>query len=361
MFVYLGSLFGPNGWKDSDYLGLAGYVANASISVLSIVPEKPEAPTGVFYDARSIALFFNVLAAANRPVFVRVGVHPSTARSTATRAVADAIEQMEEIAYLFKQVGCVPLLGGFALDSILSSNTYQDGSRLSRNQINDLVLSAHALGVPILFLAGDGVDEVTLAASQTARAGSAAGSILAAPAFGASALQDVLVHINPLFPSHIYDPVSAPPAVDWPRLSAITALARKTSTSTLIHAVAQSLYETWSETARPATEDELGGLSLRRGPRAMLQGAKQVLNAAGFAHIGLAIDSRFGVTSNMALDTLSVPYQTSLPINSCSQPTGTTPTWGSITPSGDRVIVSWQDGSTDNTIVFDETLTGALA
>lgn len=349
MYVYFGPISGVNGWKPEEFLGLANSIRNAHTVALSIDPD--EVGVGVFYDSKAIAAFFSLVNTANKPVFVRVGLAPSDTRPSASMAVDSALMQMAEIYYLFTAYNLTNLLAGFAFNNFAPYTMYADGSRMSRDQLNQLVTTAHdTYNVRAMVFASDAIDAVSRTEPRTLRAPTGPANAQAATALGQNAAyQDILVTINPVFPIHLVLQSNLDSVVDVTRLMGTLALAKRTSSASLVHAVVQGPILDWSYSNSYAQADLLLGQTISNLPLQSFRNAKHFLTNCGFPLIGLVSDSAFGQISHISIDTTSIPLYDDVPLYDISNVD--TPSFTNLFSNKSIIVQDWSSPSSDPVVV----------
>ena len=286
---YFGSLTNINGI--SDPYGASFYL-NQFNTVIVNMPYQIN--SGVITASKNLD-FVNILAVANKPVWINVDLTPSVNITTSVQAVTFATNMMAFIYNQFLNYNLLKLLKGFNITHFgYELTTYSDGSILTRAQQNAIIAIAHTTyGLPIAVSSPYPSELLAVVGPNSRSTTPDTNNTLEYSALGTNpTIQDLLIVNDPLYQ------VSSSPLN--PSLTAIPSKVLELVNLQSAIGYRNLRISCIQQIAVPDTVDGVFGLNLDATTKGNLQALANFLSICGFSSFGFS-DIGYGLTTNFML------------------------------------------------------------
>lgn len=287
---------------------LAQYITD-SPGPVAISISQTETNSGISFAPEDVAEAMNVIFRGRKAVFVKVACSPSAYRPNVAVAVASAVAQMDAIRTLFSGYQMLNYLKGYCFNNIIFGELFSDNSRWTTTHLNTLLDTAHTQGMHTLVITDPGVASVAkfnqpLPYTVNPYAGNT--FIGTASSMGAvSNLTDSIVHMNVLFPWHLYEAEYPELVFDLSRFSAVLSAMRTYQKFNVMQYIHQgSVYAPMPGSFNGNFDGMMGAMMTRHHHDRVMKTAN-FIEACGVVDYTLSHDVTNGATSNIGLHPLS--------------------------------------------------------
>ena len=307
MFIHFGNLFeGAFGSRRNNPI-VSQYMMDApGPAVISISQIEDE--DGIVFTPEFVAEAMNIIYMTNKPVFVKIACSPSVIRPDVDSAVQDAINQINTIYDLFVGYNMLSRLGGFALNNIFFGELFNDESSWAVTKLNQVIAAAHAKNKSVMVLGDPAIAGLSkFNQPKPYNDAPAENNYLSANSLlgSNSGITDYIVHLNVLYPWHLYSPAYPELVFDLSRFASSISIMKTFTRTNLKHYLHQGHPQAPYPNFFQGRYDGILGPLTTVLHKDRIERTAQFIEAAGIVDYTLTHDTAYGAISNIALPPMS--------------------------------------------------------
>lgn len=307
MFIHFGNLdLGIFG--NRDYLPLVGQAMVDSPGPVVISISQVENNSGIVFTPEVVGPAMDLIYMSGRQVFVKIACSPSVVRVGVEAAVQDALYQVQAIEALFIGYNMADRLQGYALNNILFGELFNDGSRWTVDAVNRIADAIHGFNRSVMFMGDPSVSVITKfnqpqPLNETPSFNNYAA--LASSVGVNSGITDYVVHLNVLYPWHLYSAAYPELTFDLSRFAAILSVMKTFNKANVKHFCHQGHPQAPYPNYFKPGFDGIGGPMMTPHHTDAVKRCANFIEAAGIVDYTLTMDTAYGAISNSMLHPLS--------------------------------------------------------
>lgn len=287
---------------------LSQYITD-SPGPVAVSISQTETNNGISFAPEDVAEAMNAIFMSRKSVYVKISCSPSLYHPNVAAAVASAVSQMNQILTLFSGYQMLPYLKGYCFNNIIFGELFSDGSRWTTTHLNTLLNTAHAQAMNTMVITDPGVlglAKFNQATPYVVNPFANSSYIATASSIGAvSNLTDHIVHMNVLFPWHLYEAEYPELVFDLSRFSAVLSVMKTYQKFNVKHCVHQASVYSPMPNYFQGNFDGMMGVMMTRHHQDRVLKASNFIEACGVVDYTLSHDVANGANSNIALHPLS--------------------------------------------------------
>ena len=307
MFIHFGNL-DLGVFRNRDYLPLVGQAMIDAPGPVVISISQIEDANGIVFTPEVVGPAMDLIYMSGRQVFVKIACSPSIIRVGVEAAVQDALYQVQTIESLFVGYNMSERLQGYALNNILFGELFNDGSRWTVDAVNRIADAIHGFGRSVMFMGDPSVSVITKynQPQPLTETPSQNNYISLASAIGTnSGIIDYIVHLNVLYPWHLYSAAYPELTFDLSRFAATLSIMKTFNKANVKHFCHQGHPQApYPNYFKPGFDGIMGPMMTPMHTDAIKRCAV-FIEAAGIVDYTITMDTAYGAISNSMIHPLA--------------------------------------------------------